>query len=715
MMMLMSYFKAGPWKLSNFWIKVLFVLLSLYQKTLHASNVQCAHNDRNCQLEISSDETTIDQQLVTKCPISCEKLSIISLDTVGRTIHPDAFLSSTSLTSLSIKANLMLQTNYDWMRSLQSVRSLSLSGCGLKNMNAFAFLNGSQHLTTVDLSNNNLEQIPIGFFISLPQLSSLDLSLNAFKVFPNLVGTNASINIDNNPLACTCSNVDLYRKANFIPRGFVCNVAPCPYFLSFSDSFQNGTVIASVAGQFNISCQVNSSDDARFGIYSPIGFIPGPTWRDPSGSLKIATYVYEMMPLQTPIKLTAVKTSEKSFDLIVHYARGHHAGEWQCAAICGGSYILDNQKTLVIIESCLIDLFRETTIVGVIVTVCALFLGVFIGSLRYLIETRCFKQRQSHKYVGVPLIGVIPVPPPQTKQSTFAEPISLNQRICPECLMKSHFTCGYCLAHHAFSEFEIGANDSVSSSTQSRADCAPRQRSGTFCPVEAPSPLLGSDASPPLSPKVIVASSDEQNQASTSTEISRPQPNRAELNYDFPSEFCHCVHMDMRFMREHDGETFNLRDVKLVFFDDELAQEYTEVLERLQAAANSNDAATFRSRLEEFRAKLVHDVGKGVRVARDEIFALKERSAKSVAYLKDQSGVVAQRMRAGLIHMKDGMRSMAEMCGGGALTTAESTGEGGGPCATLTETIGQSISVVSVYRDETTNEPKERCVSNFQF
>ncbi|KAA3679101.1 uncharacterized protein DEA37_0013088 [Paragonimus westermani] len=144
----------------------------------------------------------------------------------------------------------------------------------------------------------------------------------------------------------------------------------------------------------------------------------------------------------------------------------------------------------------------------------------------------------------------------------------------------------------------------------------------------------------------------------------------------------------------------NSTDVKLVVSNEKLAEEYRDALADLARAVESPDPAHFREHLEEFRSRLRRDVGHGVKVLRGEFQGLREKSAKGVASLRNQSSAAAQRMRAGFSHgveqVKGGMRSMAELCGASG-------------------TIGQTISVISVYVDETDQTKKERLISDFTF
>ncbi|VDM19699.1 unnamed protein product [Hydatigera taeniaeformis] len=597
--------------------------------------------------------------------------------------------------------------DFSWLRNLRNLKHLDLSHCGLASLNTAEFTAGFPSLRTVDLSYNNLEALYLPFLVDVPQLHYLNISWNRFRNFPDLSSNILTVNISNNPLDCTCTNVYLNSQGNFVTSGPTCTLSACPYFLRFKRTL-NLTLSPQVAENFQFSCNVEASNSVEFGVFSPIGFIRVPSWRSSQNVTRIALYEYVVLPVQRPVRITVERTSQTSFVTDVDYARGHHSGVWQCAAFSDGGYYLDNHPYIVTIGTCIDQLFLTTTILGFIVMTITLILGLIIGSVRYLVETRCFRQSQSHKFFVRPLIGVIPVPSVQPNKAPSMKEISLGQRICPACLMKPAFLCGYCLSVHAFAKLNVLYSEK-GIPAQSPPKC---RHKGGQCIVDA-STLLIAECRSSQDQRV---SEDEENciEAIGDDDGGKSQndvgriPHENVLNYGFPSEFCHCYHLDMRFT--DDGETRTsaaLRDVKLIFQDEQLAQEYTEVLEVLQAAAKSNDAVTFRERLEEFRGRLVRDVGARVRVAREEIVALKERSAKSVARLRGQSGAVAQFMKAGFSQVRDGMRTVAEMCTGGGGTCDDST-------AGLVA-IGQSISVVSIYKDEMTRKSKERCVSSFTF
>uniref|UniRef100_A0A0R3W9S4 Ig-like domain-containing protein n=1 Tax=Taenia asiatica TaxID=60517 RepID=A0A0R3W9S4_TAEAS len=675
---------------------------------LYAASLSCSNYEGACRLYLDQKSVNIDHNLLKNCPNSCTRLSIISADSIGRTIDQSSFRNFTHLSSLSIHSNLTSVQDFAWLLYLKNLEHLDLSHCGLVSLNTAEFTTGFPSLQTVDLSCNNLETLYLPFLFDVPQLRYLNISWNRFRNFPDLSSGTLVVNIANNVLDCTCTNVQLNSQGNFLTSGFNCSLIACPYFLRFERTFSNLTLSLQVAESFQFSCNVNASNSVEFGVFSPIGFIRAPSWSPSANDTEIARYEYVVLPVQRPIRITVQRTSRTSFVTAVDYARGHHGGVWRCAALSNGGYLLDNQPYTVIIGTCIDQLFLTTTILGFIVMTITLILGLIIGSVRYLVETRCFRQSQSHKFFVRPLIGVIPVPSMQINKATSVKEISLNQRICPACLVKPAFLCGYCLSVHAFAKFEV-----LCSEKGIPAHPPPQHKhKGGQCLVDA-STLLIAECSSTLDQRInddeegcIEAIGDDD--GSKIQDEVRRIPHENVLNYGFPSEFCHCYHLDMRFT--DDGETRTsaaLRDVKLIFRDEQLAQEYTEVLEVLQAAAKSNDAVTFRERLEEFRGRLVRDVGARVRVAREEIVALKERSAKSVARLRGQSGAVAQFMKAGFSQVRDGMRTVAEMCTGGGGACDDST--------TGLVTIGQSISVVSIYKDEMTRKSKERCVSSFTF
>ncbi|KAH9284318.1 hypothetical protein ECG_02942 [Echinococcus granulosus] len=687
---------------------VFAVTTALLVQHLCAASLSCSNYKGACQLYLDQKSVNINRNLLKNCPDSCTRLSIMSADSLSRTVEQNAFQNFTQLSSFSLHLNLTSMQGFAWLLYLKNLKHLDLSRCGLVSLNTAEFTTGFPSLQTVDLSYNNLKFLHLPFLSDVPRLQYLDISWNRFRNFPSLSSDTLVVNIANNPLECTCTNVQLKNEGNFLTSDFICALIPCPYFLTFKRAFSNLTLSPQVAESFQFSCNVDASNSVEFGVFSPIGFIPSPSWDPAINDTKIAQYEYVVLPVQRPVRITVQRTTRTSFVTAIDYARGHHSGAWRCAALSDGGFHLDNQPYTVIVGTCIDQLFLTTTILGFIVMTVTLVLGLIIGGVRYLVETRCFRQPQSHKFFVRPLIGVIPVPSMRINNATSMKEISLSQRICPTCLVQPAFLCGYCLSVHAFANFEV-----LRSEKGILVEPPPEyNHKDDQCLVDA-STLLIAECSPSVERSV---NDDGENriEAIGDDDCSKIQneirqiPHENVLNYGFPSEFCHCCHLDMR--STDDGETWTstaLRDVKLIFQDEQLAQEYTEVLGVLQAAAESNDTVTFRERLEEFRGRLVRDVGARVRVARDEIVALKERSAKSVARLRDQSGAVAQFMKAGFSQVRDSVRTVAEMCTGGGGTCDDSTAG--------QATIGQSISVVSIYKDEMTRKPKERCVSSFTF
>ncbi|KAM3186113.1 hypothetical protein ACTXT7_004992 [Hymenolepis weldensis] len=660
-------------------IKVLVAVAAFQSVLLPAFSSNSSKLPITCNLQLEQKDVKINKNLLKNLSKNCTDISIISTDTICRIIDTDALQEFAQLTSLTIRSNLSTVENYQWLQGLEALEYLNLSHCNIEFLNTAGFTSGFPNLRIVDLSHNAMSYIFLPFLFSTPKLEQLDLSSNSFKNFPDISSPILTVNIVNNPLQCTCSNVELQNRNTFLTLGYTCCLSPCPYYLSFYNPVSTQNISLLVSQKFNISCRVNASSNVKLGIFSPIGFIPGPSHDDNSNGSFQSNYQYTVLPVQHPIHII-LQRSESSIFAMIDYARGHHAGVWQCAALSEGGLALDNRIYLVKISTGVRKLFLHTTILGFFVMAITLVLGLIIGGVRYLIETDCFRQPQKHKYVVRPLIGIIPVPAIGPIDATFVEDIPIDQRICPQCMVKSFFFCGYCNDHHFFSNFEVRQSE----------DAMPvippppyNQQPPNNVIIDTPGLLNDNEGKKENEDKiecieVIIPNNNRQN---SQTNV---------INYAFPSEFCHCHHFEVRFTNEGEMQTSaTLRDVKLICQDEQLAQEYTEVLERLQAAAKSNDPATFKVRLDEFRERLVHDVGRRVRVAREEIVAFTERSVRSVARLRNQGGVVVQFMKAGLSQVRDGMRSVAEMCAGGSDESTESVTD-------AMETIGQSISVVLI-------------------
>nr|CDS28938.1 Leucine rich repeat typical subtype [Hymenolepis microstoma] len=680
-------------------LDVLVVVTAFQSILIPAFSTNSSELPLTCHFQLEQD-VRISKDLLKSLSEDCTEISIISTDTAGRIIDVDAFQKFSHLTSLTIRTNLSTVENYLWLQVLKGLEYLNLSHCHIKFLNTGDFTSGFPNLRIVDLSHNFMPFIFLPFLFRTPKLEYLNLSSNSFKNFPDISSSFLTVNFVNNPLQCTCTNVELRDRGNFLTSGYNCDLSPCPYYLAFNTPTSTQNISPLVSENFNISCRVNASSGFKLGIFSPIGFIPDPSYDNNSNGPLQSTYQYTVLPVQQSVRII-VQRSESSLLATINYARGHHAGVWRCAALSEGGLFLDNQIQLVNISTGIRKLFLRTAVLGFIVMAITLALGLIIGGCRYLIETDCFRQPQKHKYVVRPIIGVIPVPAMDPIDTTFVEDIPIDQRVCPSCMTKPFFFCGYCNDHHIFSNFVVKRN----------ADAIPRIPSPSYRNNSPDNVTVYTSGTQNVNREDDEEADDDRIE---SIEVIPPKNSLQNShenvsNYVFPSEFCHCHHLEVRFTNEGEVQaSATLRDVKLICQDEQLAQEYTEVLERLQAAAKSNDPVTFKVRLDEFRGRLVHDVGRRVRIAREGIVAFTERSARSVARLRDQGGVVVQFMKAGLSQVRDGMRSVAELCTGGSDESTESVTD-------PVETIGQSISVVSIYKDGTTKKTKERFVSNFRF
>ncbi|VDL86617.1 unnamed protein product [Schistocephalus solidus] len=669
---------------------------------------------------------------------SASELTIISNDRVFRKIAPTAFVGYKNLKSLTIRTHLKPIDGIKW-ETLQSLSHLSLSGCSLRALPTFGFLRSLSSLKYLNLSSNLLSFLPPDLTATVPNLRWLDISSNSFEEFPLLTSTGKlkSVNVENNPFVCNEINAWLYQKLPFEGIDFpkLCTVLARPYSIDFVHTSFNQSVRPPVAGDFLMNCSVNSpSFHWRFAVHSPIGFIPGPGWtsHSPQRSPLMITFSYKVQPVQASTIIEFKQITPTSATVSVQYVRGHHLGDWRCVARSTGNVYPSPSVLHVSPISQVHDIYMTSLVFGFIIMAIVLLLAIFMGSVRYLKETKCFTKPQMHKYTSRTLIGVIPVPGPEKKFSVSFEGIQLNQRICPPCLLQTCFFCAHCQTVHFFTEMEVEASptpnvlltDIEEQSLQNSTPHKPIQRklnASKEHPAE-PEPYLDplltqktprqtDEAAGPSRPSDDVESSgapvgidrfavEIQNSLRASCQgdnSNYPSEAQVKCSYNFPTEYCHCYHQAHYFTTiEEETVEKSMRDVKLIVPDEKLAQEYTDALQELKDAAMANDTLTFRERLEDFREKLRHDVGTGVRVARSELVTLRTRSAKSVAFLRNQSTVAAQRVKAGLSQVKDGMRSVAELCGVGG-------------------TIGQSISIISISKDEDTQTSKERCFSEFHF
>jgi hypothetical protein len=141
-------------------------------------------------------------------------------------------------------------------------------------------------------------------------------------------------------------------------------------------------------------------------------------------------------------------------------------------------------------------------------------------------------------------------------------------------------------------------------------------------------------------------------------------------------------------------------DVDLVFTDEQVAEEYQQVLDSL--AQSQNDPTRFSERMEELRTRLRSDVGRRVKIMRSRMRTLRTESAncmsRAVQSLGSTSALAAQKMRNGfatsVYAMKGQMRSVAELCG--------------------SVHVGQTISIVSITKQED-GEEKEVILKNYTF
>ncbi|OON17394.1 hypothetical protein X801_06767, partial [Opisthorchis viverrini] len=416
-------------------------------------------------------------------------------------------------------------------------------------------------------------------------------------------------------------------------------------------------------------------------------------------------------------------------EIRVENARGHLAGQWYCVVRSAFGLTVSEPVFLQVFSSMYSEqVYYLSLCYGYGAMLVLLLIGIIGGTIRYCSETRCMRRPQPpFAYGGKTFIGVIPVPEvdgesSQEKTEEVNTTYDLNEgslryvstgRFCNICLKPyTYWFCNNCRAVH-FAEClfppdqvkqyapgdvpfgEIASDGEIKLLSQVPPCATESESFSQVIPGTSTVPVL--DAHEPLMPHSHgthqvaqeVAGTDRQATSMSSDYVYvrsgdcmiKVRPSHESLDGSLNS-----TQLLVDSICLHSKQRPSSADVKLIVSNEKLAEEYRDALADLARAVESPDPAHFREHLEAFRSRLRRDVGHGVKVLRGEFRGLRAKSAKSVANLRSQSSAAAQKMRAGFSHgvqqVKGGMRSMAELC-------------------SRTGTIGQTISVVSVYVDET--------------
>jgi Leucine-rich repeat (LRR) protein len=163
------------------------------------------------------------------------KLETVDLSSNSLThIEPKTFIRNPSLQTLSLSNNQNFRLSEDSFLSSTSLTVLHLSACNLSHIPPKTFqelpnlrqlyishnqiitlhpLQGVQHLTTLDVSDNYLRDLQSDVFVALPKLNHLNLSFNNFSILTVSVITQLAnvrnVDLLGNPWGCDCL---MYRK-----------------------------------------------------------------------------------------------------------------------------------------------------------------------------------------------------------------------------------------------------------------------------------------------------------------------------------------------------------------------------------------------------------------------------------------------------------------------------------------------------------------------
>ncbi|RTG82734.1 uncharacterized protein DC041_0005889 [Schistosoma bovis] len=596
---------------------------------------------------------------------------------------------------------------------------------------------GLASLEILDLSLNKLSRLPVDTFQYSENLSFLNLSHNLLNTLPSLPYP-LQVSVSDNPIACSCVNSRLLLKGRFdgLP---VCDPWPSPCEPTLNtglyisppgfnvSSFGGNSSVSVFTGQrLSFICNVNSDLPYELFWVSPIGVISLSTIKS-----EVSTYSvhYVVQPILAPTVLQITQVNDTINSLDVENTRGYLSGKWLCVAHSSDVTSHSTPINIKVVSSLYYgQIYYMSLCYGYGGMILLLLVGIIGGTIRYCSETHCLRRRQpSYSFKGKTYVGVIPVPEVEcvkTSQNykTIDKRLEIplrnpgwtyNRYFGPT----THWKCNMCRTVHFAEKVQeieeagllfanrdvpvgqlapdgeiivINTNDSNIERIAPNDIMQPTSGDHNFELMETHQPLMNGS---------------NLRTGEANIHLNRPQM----CKYEVCVWSGNCViRVRLDTDNSHSFDTFCVpclprpgsADVKLVVSNEKLAQEYREALASLAQAVENPDPAHFREKLEDFRSRLCHDVGHGVKILRGEFQDLRAKSAKSVASLRNQSSVAAQRVRAGISYgveqMKDGMRSVAELCG-------------------ASRTIGQTISVVSVYLDEKDQIKREKHISDFVF
>ncbi|TNN19715.1 leucine-rich repeat and fibronectin type-III domain-containing 5-like [Schistosoma japonicum] len=725
---------------------ICILILNVY--VTDCQNSTCYHtSDSTSELLLGSTDFVIHEKLLKLCPENTSKLLVTSHGVPALRRLSPGFLRSSILPRLKELYINVIHLEIPKAGFLNNISSslvtLSISNCGIQYLPSYGMFFGLSNLKTLDLSLNNLSRLPVDTFQYSNSLTTVNLSYNFLKILPS-VPHPISVIVSNNPITCSCVNARLSNNGRF--KGLPpCDPWPSPceprldtvLYVGPSGSnvslFNDNSSVSVLAGQqLSFVCSVNSDLPYELFWVSPIGVVSLSTI-----DVEVTTYAlsYVVQPILAPTVLHLIQVSETTNALNIKNTRGYLSGNWLCIAHSPELTSRSSSVNIRVVSSLYhAQIYYISLCYGYGGMILLLLVGVIGGTIRYCSETHCLRRPQpSCAFKGKTYVGVIPVPEVEILQKSKSTDKNLDIPLRNPAFKYSRYfgpntrwKCNLCKTIHFVEEIhEIEeANLLIAAGNVPVGRITP---DGEIIVINLSDPNME-----PSTLNILQPISDRYNLDSTETHLPLMDalsltPDEPNFGFNRSPQICKydvCVRSGSCVIRvrldvdysysDCMGSVTSLNnascvsclprpgsaDVKLIVSNEKLAQEYREALASLAKAVENPDPAHFREKLEDFRSRLCRDVGHGVKVLRGEFQDLRAKSAKSVASLRNQSSVAAQRMRAGISYgveqMKDSMRSVAELCGASG-------------------TIGQTISVVSVYVDQKDQIKKEKHISDFVF
>ncbi|KAF6770271.1 hypothetical protein AHF37_11287 [Paragonimus kellicotti] len=733
-------------------------------------------NDNNCHvgpfegeatLWLSDTDQWISDRIFESCPKNVTQLTIQEVTHgIKRILKREAFFFETLPHLKTIKfqiSNLLFEQGSKVGLGVSALRFIWLSRCGLSYIPLGAF-KGLVDLQTLDLSNNHLTELPPDLFAYNPLLRAVNASHNSITFLPRLTPTPSVhdeyrvVDVSGNPIDRSCINSYLLKQLDFqgVPE-YVSEIQPCePIFSArletsvIESKNDSSSLFILNSHSLILSCTVSATLPVSIFWISPVGVIPSP---DVSQGNVTHVYSYTVQPLFAPTTLRITLRANETEPIVIgtffiENIRGHLSGDWYCVARSPIGLSVSTHLAIHVVSSMYYSrIYYFSLCYGYGAMAVLLLVGIIGGTIRYCSETHCLRRPQPpFAYGGKTFIGVIPVPAVD-EDSLDGRPVDGNTsydiaetsvryisagQLCNVCQkLPTYWFCSECKAVHFVEAVRRFNQEDLPGSARDlpigvlTLDGEIKLDTSNLSPLRSHCTkvdnLVCSDPKPTYSEahcplidrrECNVQESREATFGKESNSVSQQKSFvyvrsggcviriRAGLLSADEASATDDVSAIVDAICCHSKPRPNSTDVKLVVSNEKLAEEYRDALADLARAVESPDPAHFREHLEEFRSRLRRDVGHGVKVLRGEFQGLREKSAKGVASLRNQSSAAAQRMRAGFSHgveqVKGGMRSMAELCGASG-------------------TIGQTISVISVYVDETDQTKKERLISDFTF